>query len=127
MARDEGFDAVGGGGLADGGGDVEGVKIAGVDEAIDGAEIDVVGIDVIGLVPAELAARRSAAARTLAGSEPTMLCSRFDLFQTGMTVAPRSAAMMAGLQLRLGLVREAVADAEGEFFQGKHDGDPPKL
>ena len=34
----------------------------------------------------------SAAARTLAGSEPMIVCSRFDLFQTGMTSTPRSAA-----------------------------------
>ena len=50
-----------------------------------------------------------------------MPCSRFDLFQTGMTSTPRSAAMHARPQLGLGLVRETVPHAEGEFFQGKHD------
>ena len=53
MARDEGVEIGRGGGLADGGGDVEGVEIAGVDEAIDGVEVDVVGVDVVGLLPAE--------------------------------------------------------------------------
>src|SRR5260370_1248214 len=37
---------------------------------------------------------RSAAALTLAGSEPTMLCSRFDLFHTGITSRPAPAAIM---------------------------------
>ena len=36
----------------------------------------------------------SAAARVVAGSEPMIVCSRFDLFQTGMTSAPCSAASM---------------------------------
>src|SRR5437016_5342308 len=40
------------------------------------------------------ATAESAAARTLAGSEPTIRCSRLDLFQTGITTAPRSAAIM---------------------------------
>ena len=34
----------------------------------------------------------SAASRTLAGSEPTTRCSRFDLFHTGVTSTPRRAA-----------------------------------
>src|SRR2546427_11489547 len=34
----------------------------------------------------------AAAMRTLEGSEPTMRCSRLDLFQTGMTSTPCSAA-----------------------------------
>src|SRR5437870_3587378 len=33
-----------------------------------------------------------AASRTLAGSEPMMVCSRLDLFQTGVTWAPFSEA-----------------------------------
>ena len=41
-----------GGGLADGGGHVERVEVAGVEEAVDGREIDVVGIHVIGARPA---------------------------------------------------------------------------
>ena len=36
----------------------------------------------------------SAAARTLAGLEPMMACSRLDLFQTGVTSTPWLAAMM---------------------------------
>jgi hypothetical protein len=36
----------------------------------------------------------SAAASTLAGLEPTMPCSRKDLFQTGVTSTPLSAARM---------------------------------
>src|SRR3954466_12762550 len=36
----------------------------------------------------------SAAARTLDGDEPTVMCSRCDLFQTGTTGAPCSAAIM---------------------------------
>ena len=35
-----------------------------------------------------------AAARTLDGSEPTKVCSRLDLFQTGITSTPCCAAMM---------------------------------
>src|SRR5262249_34011583 len=35
---------------------------------------------------------QSAAARVPDGSEPTILCSRFDLFQTGMIVTPCCAA-----------------------------------
>src|SRR5437763_33 len=34
----------------------------------------------------------SAAARVVAGPEPMIVCSRFDLFQTGTTSIPRSAA-----------------------------------
>ena len=45
-----------------------------------------------------------------------MRCSRFDLFQTGITSAPRSAAIRQARKLRLGLVREAVADAERELL-----------
>jgi hypothetical protein len=36
----------------------------------------------------------SAATRTLGGCEPTVVCSRYDLFQTGTTSAPRSTAVM---------------------------------
>ena len=43
-------------GLPDGRGHVERVEIAGVDEAVHGAEIDVVGVHVIGPRPAQLAA-----------------------------------------------------------------------
>ena len=45
-----------------------------------------------GLVQSNSLTAASAAARTLAGREPTMVCSRCDLFQTGVTSTPRSAA-----------------------------------
>ncbi len=36
----------------------------------------------------------SAAARVCAGSDPMIVCSRFDLFHTGTTSTPASAAFM---------------------------------
>ncbi len=56
----------------------------------------------------------AAAARTLGGSEPMMVCSRLDLFQTGTMSTPCSGRENAGPQLRLGLMRKAVAHAEGK-------------
>src|SRR3954447_25120217 len=45
-----------------------------------------------GLVHFRSRTAASAAARTLAGSDPMMVCSRFDLFHTGMTSTPLLAA-----------------------------------
>ena len=49
------------------------------------------------------------------------MCSRFDLFQTGTTSAPSRGDELAGAELRFGLMGEAVADADGEFFEGEHE------
>ena len=46
-----------------------------------------------------------------------MVCSRFDLFQTGWMFSPwEFAGLQNGLELRAALVREAVAHAEGVFL-----------
>ena len=121
MALDERVDAVRLGRLADGRGDVERVEIAGVDEAVHGAEADVVGIDVVGLLPARSPHRRvgrGAHARRF-GADDGVLAVRF--VPDGDDVDAVVRRHHAGPQLGLGLMRETVADTEGEFFQGKHD------
>ena len=47
-----------------------------------------------GLLQPSVLTASSAAARVLAGVEPIMVCSRFDLFHTGMTSTPCSAAIL---------------------------------
>src|SRR2546425_12182744 len=49
-------------------------------------------VHVIGLFQFSSRTAAAAAARTLDGSEPMVRCSRLDLFQTGMTSTPCSAA-----------------------------------
>jgi hypothetical protein len=55
----------------------------------------------------------SAAARTPSGSEPMMVCSRWDLFQTG--VSRLRAAAPAHKRVRSSLMPESVADANRIF------------
>ena len=124
MALDEGVDAIRLGRLADGGGHVERVEIAGVDEAVHGAEVDVVGIHVIGLRPAGLPHGLVGGGAHAGGfrADDAVLAIRFVPDGDDGDAAVRR--HRAGLQLGLGLVRETVPYADGEFFQGKHDGSP---
>ena len=121
MALDEGVDAVRLGRLADGRGHIERVEIAGVDEAVHRAEVDVVGIHVIGLRPAGLP-HRLIGGGAHAGrfrAHDAVLAIRFVPDGDDGDAAVRR--HRASLQLGLGLVRETVPYAEGEFFQSKHD------
>ena len=121
MTLDEGVDAVRLGRLADGRGHVERVEIAGVDEAVHGAEVDVIGIHVIGLLPAGLPHRLIGGGAHAGGfrAHDAVLAIRFVPDRDYGDAAVRR--HHASLQLGLGLVRETVAYTEGEFFQGKHD------
>jgi len=65
-----------------------------------------------GVTPAQLGNGGSAAARTLAGSDPMIRCSRLDLFHTGLISTPRAGRQHARLQLRDGLLRKTVPDSE---------------
>ena len=121
MTIDEGVHAVRAGRLADGRGYVEGVEIAGVDEAIDGAEVDVIGVHVVGLFPAGLAYRCIGGGAHAGGfrADDAVLAIRFIPDRDDGDAAGRR--HHASLQLSLGLVRETVPYTDGEFFQGKHD------
>ena len=61
-------------------------------------------------IPAAFVAS-SASWRTLGGALWTMLCSRLDLFQTGVTSTPSCSAFTNAAKLRFALVGEAVADS----------------
>ena len=78
---------------------VDGEEIAGTDEPVHSFETDMVSIHVVRPLPAQsfhgFIGRRSA----LAGSDPMMVCSRFDLFHTGITSTPASRSLHACLQL----------------------------
>ena len=121
MALDERLDAVRLGRLADGIGDVDREEIAGGDEAVHRVEVDVVGIHVIGLRPAGLPHRLIGGGAHAGGfgADDDVLAIRF--VPDGNDVDAALRRHHARPQLRLGLVREAVADAEGEFFQSQHD------
>ncbi len=49
-----------------------------------------------------------------------MVCSRFDLFHTGMTSDARFGREDARLELSFRLVREPVADADGILAEREH-------
>ena len=55
--------------------------------------------------------------RTEVGSEPMIMCSRFDLFHTGTTSTPARERVHAGLQLGLGLVSESVSGSNRILIQ----------
>ena len=61
----------------------------------------------------------SAAARTLSGSEPTISVLAVGLVPHGDDVDARSAAMRTRAELRFGLVRETVADADRVFRENE--------
>ena len=67
------------GGLADGRGDVQRVEIAGVDEAVHGAQVDVIGVHVVGMFPAQFADGRIGGGPHAAGfgSDDQVLAIRF--------------------------------------------------
>ena len=120
MPVGEGLDRVRGGRLADGVGHVDGVEIAGGEEAVHGFQADVVGVDVVGLLPAQFAhrgvGRRADAAGF--GADGRVLAVRLvpDRDDLGALLGGQH----AGAQLGLGLVGETVADAEGVFGQRQH-------
>jgi hypothetical protein len=72
--------------------DVDREKVARIEKAVDRLEPDVVGVDEQGWGQRRAATAAAAASRTLAGSLPMKLCSRFDLFQTGATTTPSAAS-----------------------------------
>ena len=121
MAVGERLDRVRGGGLADRIGHVDGVEIAGGEEAVHGFEADVVGVHVIGLLPAQFAHRgvggRPHAGRR--GADGGVLAVR--LVPDRDDLGALFGGQHAGAQLRLGLVREPVADADRVFRQRQHD------
>ena len=121
MALDEGLEIGGCGRLADGVGHVDRVEVAGVDEAIHGLEVDVVGVHVVRPFPAQLAHGRIGGGAYAGRFRADDGVFAIRLVPDGNDGCAVLRGHDAGLQLRLGLVREAVADAEGEFVQGKHD------
>ena len=89
MAAHERFHVRRRGGLADGRGDVQRVEIAGIDEAVHGAQVDVIGVHVVGMFPAQFAdGRIGGGLHAGRVRNRRCRCSRFDLFQTGITVTP---------------------------------------
>ena len=92
MAVHERLDVSGGRRFANGVSHINREEIRMGNKPVHRFEPDVVGIHVPGFVPAEFLAAASAAAVTLDGSEPTIRCSRLDLFQTGVMFTPFSAA-----------------------------------
>jgi len=117
---DEGFDVSGRGGLADGRGDIEGIEIAGLDEAVDRAQIDVIGIHMVGMLPGKFPDGGIGGGFTLAGSETDdqVLAIRLipdgDHGDTGL--GGRPGGHDASCQLRLGLMREAVSHSNRELL-----------
>ena len=116
MAADEGFDVRRGSGLADGRGDVEGVEIAGLDEAADGAQVDVIGVHVVGMFPAQFADGGIGGSLHAAGfgTDDEVLAIRLvpdgDHGDTGLF------GHDASCQLRLSLMREAVSHSNRELL-----------
>ena len=105
-----------GGGLTDGRGDIQRIEIAGLDEAVDGAQVDVIGIHVVGMFPAEFTDSGIGGDLHAAGfgTDDEVLAIRF---------VPHGDDGDAGLpghdascQLRLGLMREAVSHSNRELL-----------
>ena len=116
MAVHEGFHVRRGGGLADGRGDVQRIEIAGIDEAIDGAQVDVIGIHVVGMFPAEFTDGRIGGGPHAGrfGTDDEVLAIRFvpdgDHGDAGLP------GHDASCQLRLGLMGEAVSHSNRELL-----------
>ena len=115
------FDAIRLGRLPDCRRHVQRVEIAGVDEAVHGAEIDVIGVHVIRPRPAGLPHRIIGGSTHACGfrTHDAVLAIRFVPDGDHGDAAVRG--HRASLQLGLGLMRETVPYADGEFFQSKHD------
>ena len=98
-------------------GHVDGEEVAGRQEALDCGEVDVVRVAEntvwSSLVPYTAV---SAAARVEDGSEPMIVCSRFDLFHTGITSIP-ALPRACTLPIALRLMGEAIAHADGESWK----------
>src|ERR1035441_5173888 len=112
--------------LSDGRRYVERVEVAGVDEAVYGAQVNMIGVHVVGLLPARLPYGFIGGGAHAGGlrAHNGVLAIRFvPNWDYGDATGRRH---HASLQLGLGLVRETVPYAEGELLQGEHD-DPPKL
>src|ERR1019366_4389788 len=124
MTIEERLEALLPGRLSVGRGYVERVEIAGVDEAVYGAQVNVIGVHVVGLVPAGLPHRFIGGSAHASGlrAHDAMLAIRFIPDRDHGNAAGRR--HHASLQLGFGLVRETVPYAEGESFQGEHDVDP---
>ncbi len=120
MARDERGHIVRRCRLPDGAGDIERVEIAGVDEAVHGAEIDVVGVHVVGKGPAERAYRGIGGAADGARFTAHDQVLAIGFIPDRNHVHPAGGSHAAGLELGFGLVGEAVAHTERVFFQRKH-------
>src|ERR1019366_5054127 len=125
VALDESVDAVRLRRLADGRGYVERVEIAGIDEAVHGAQVDVIGVHVVGLLPARLPHRFIGGGAHAGGLRAHDAVLAIGFVPHGDYGDAAGRRHYASLQLGLGLVRETVSYAEGEFFQGKHDGIHP--
>ncbi len=104
-------------GLADKVGHVEGEKVARRKKTLHRRGRNVVGVAEVRQLPPQRLHRRIGRRPHAAGSEPMMLCSRFDLFQTGTTSTPLFKSLHACLQLGLGLVRKPVTGAHRIFVQ----------
>ena len=100
-------------------GDVDGIEIAGCDEALDSCEIDVVGIAEILFRPAQLfdclVGCRACTGRF--GTNDEMLAIGF--VPDGDYIDASISGLDAGLQLCLRLMGEAVADTDRKFVQSQ--------
>ena len=74
-------------------GDVDREEIRRRNKTVHGFQApDVVGVHVVGILPAERLDGGISLGAEQEGSEPMIVCSRLDLFQTGMNSAPSSVA-----------------------------------
>ncbi len=116
----KGFDSGLFGRLADEIRNVDGVEVAGREEAIYGAEIDVVGVAEIWLRPSERLNRGVGGwrVRRRFGSDDGVLAIGF--VPDGSDFDSVFGGEDAGFELGFGLMREAVAYSEGEFAECDH-------
>jgi len=127
VAGEEGLDIGGGGGLADGLGDVEGEEVAGRQEAVHVREIDVVGVDAIGALPAEGrggGVGLGAHAGRLGADDEVLAVALVPHRRDGDALLQ---GLLTGGELRAALLGEAVAHAERESFEDHFNFPPTAL
>ena len=120
MSGGEGFDIFRRRGAADEMGHIEGVEIAGSDEAVDSFEVDVIGVDMPGFGPAGFlhGGGRGGLDAGRFGSDDEVFAIGF--VPDGRDVDPLFGGLLKGMDLSFGLVGKAVAHAESELLDFHH-------